>query len=295
MKIGIIIPVYISKELHLEFTEKTIESIATFNHQTEVLVITNHCAEEYRERLNNLPDVYTRNLNTHGSLSVLDNPNGNCLSAAWNLGLDYFSNEGPQKADYILIPNNDIIFHPELINNLVSFAQDYPDFYMWTANEHANMRTIRTEPIESEPKKGTYNWDEHPHFSCFMVSPESMKRLYEFEKDTSEKYPGRFDEEFRPAYFEDGDMHNRILRAKGVAAKTASAVFYHFGSRTIKVDEELNMKNKRTYEAARDHFIDKWGWDPHGRVVDNDDPIRYKIKQPYEKTKQENKDIGMGR
>lgn len=258
MKLTVSIPIYISDELLAEFTEKTVESIKS-KHDLEIVIVNNYCKPEFITRMKRLGKFY-------------DNDE-NCLSAAWNIGIKRGLAED---SDYIIIPNNDLIFHPDAIDNLVKFAEEHPEFIMWTSAEHANMRTIKTAEYGD-------SFDEHPHFSCFMVSPKTVKILREKEENTGEPYPGFFDENYKPAYFEDGDMHNRILRAGQKAGKTASSLFYHFGSRTIKVDEELNMKNKRSYETNRAYFQKKWGFDPHNRVTPNDDLIRFKYKEPYGK------------
>lgn len=266
MKIGIVLPIYISTDLHIEFTEKTLESIKS-GHEVETYVVATHVEPELENVITSVVMTYS------DQLHLADK--GNILGAAWNQGINYFVGKG---VDYILIPNNDIIFHPEAIDNLVQFAEENKDgVYMWTANEYENLRKIKTAKVDN------FSFDDHPHFSCFMVSPNSVNQLADYEKDNGEPFPGMFDENFKPAYFEDNDMHTRILRSGMKALKTASAMFYHFGSRTIKSDDELDRKNKRTYEASRAYFIDKWGWDPHGRAVDNNDPIRYAFSKPFNK------------
>ena len=260
MKIIIGIPVYLSDELLLDFTQQTINSIhrSKMDHEYEIVVVNNYCSPRLLNDLANLTGDYILN-------------ETNCLASAWNKIIERGIHS---KADYIIIPNNDLLFHPDCITNLVNFAESHPEFIMWTASEHSNMRTINdVVPGDS--------FDDHPHFSCFMVSPKSIKFLMDKELGTKEPFPGRFDENFKPAYFEDQDMHNRILRAGFKAGKTASALFYHFGSRTIKIDEELNMKNKRTYENNRAYFIRKWSWDPHNNVTPNDSPIRFRFKEPF--------------
>lgn len=257
MKLLFGIAVYISNDLHLEFTEKTVQSIQT-DHDYEVILINNYCAPEYRERLDLLGKVIPNDVN--------------CVSSAWNKAIDYGRS---QKVDYIFCPNNDIIFHPQAVDNLIQFSIDHPEFILWTANQYADLRSIKSAEF------GT-SFDEHPHFSCWMVKPDFVDILGEKEKNTKEPKPGYFDENFVPAYFEDGDMHNRILRAGFKAGKTASSVFYHFGSRTIKSDDTLNIQNAHTYEQAREYFKKKWGWDPHGVAIEADDPVRFAYKGAFE-------------
>jgi len=258
MKLLISIPIYITNELHAEFTEVTINSIKT-SHKCEILLVNNFCKPEYLPRMKAL---------VNGNII---HSTKNSVSLAWNTGIKYGIEK---KFDYILIPNNDLIFHPKCVDNLIKFAAQHDEFILWTASEYPSMRSLKTVKLSDD-------YDEHPHFSCFMVTPKSIELLREKELDNGEPYPGLFDEGFQVAYFEDGDYHQRILRAGYKAAKTASALFYHFGSRTIKVDDELNRQNKITYEKNRQYFISKWGFDPHGRVVDNDDPVRFKYKGPF--------------
>jgi hypothetical protein len=176
----------------------------------------------------------------------------------------------------LLLPNNDLIFKSDAIDKLAKFAKKHQEFIFWTAAEYES-----EQHLEFYQSDGSY--DEHPHFSCFMISPKDfVAKMKAKEEGTGEPFPGYFDENYNPAYFEDGDMHNRILRAGYKAAKTSSALFFHYGSRTIKSDDEMDRKNARTYETNRKYFIKKWGWDPHGKVVDNNDPIRFKFKKPFE-------------
>ena len=258
-KIAIIVPVYIANDLHLEFTETTIASIKT-SHEYELVLVNNFCVPEYFGKL------------TEMSKTVIHTKENN-VSASWNEGIKYAIEN---KFNYALVINNDIIFHPLAIDNLVKFAQEHTEYVMWTAVEHGDFRSIKT----AQPRD---SFDEHPHFSCFMISPKTVELLKKKEEGTKEPNPGLFDKNFKPAYFEDGDMHNRILRAGLKAGKTAMSLFYHFGSRTIKVDDDLNRKNKRTYEASREYFNKKWGWDPHNNVLENNDKKRFIYKEPFEK------------
>ena len=254
MKLIISLPIYISNELHAEFTEGTVRSIKT-SHDHEIILINNYCAPEYLSRMKALT-------------KVIPNTENN-VSSAWNLGISYGIG---RKADYVLTPNNDLIFRHDAVDNLVKFACLHPEFVLWTAAEYTDMRTLELHQPDN-------NFDEHPHFSCFMVSSKFPEILKGKEKEipdeailkTSKKLNrllakpalGYFDTNFRIAYFEDQDMAHRIARAGLRAVKTGSALFYHFGSRTIKVDDELNKANVRNYEDNRWYFKEKWGYDPH--------------------------------
>jgi hypothetical protein len=269
MKLTVGIPVYITQELHAEFTEKTVASIKSKNHDLEIVILINYCKPEYLERMEALG-------------KVIMNSDGNCLASAWNEILDY-GNE--TNADYILIPNNDLIFHPDCVDNLVKFAQEHIEYSMWTAAEwKGQTREETTTAIKSCMNNVPIGegFDDHPHFSCFMVDKYFTGVLADKEEGTKEPKPGYFDENIRPAYFEDGDMHQRLLRLDLKAGKTATALFYHYGSRTIAVDDELDLRNKHTYEKNRSYFISKWGFDPHNNVLDNNDLKRFIFKSAFE-------------
>lgn len=269
MNIAITTPVYISNDLLWEFTDTTLKSIKTI-HPFETIVVENYALPQYEKQLANMVN------------SLIINPKGNTVSGAWNIGVKEAFER--YKADYCMIINNDIIFQPNAIDNLVKFAEEHKEYVLWTAGEwkgedrEQTQRALKNNLAEVKSGEG---FDDHPHFSCFMISPKTIELLKSKEEGTKEPNPGYFDESMKMAYFEDNDYHTRILRAGGKAGKTATSLFYHYGSRTIKTDEEVDLMNKQSYRDNREYFIKKWGWDPHAKVTDNDDPVRFKYKQPF--------------
>lgn len=274
MKLTLVIPVYISNELHLDFTRQTLESIQTA-HDYEILIINNFCAPQFLDQLTSL-------LSAHCSL--LPNPAGNILAASWNLGIKYafapggaelqestpgagrrhpvagsrgrtiLSSNRLMNSDFCVIMNNDLILHPQCLDNLVKFAQKHPEFLLWSASEWSDARTLSRA-------KMTQSFSLHPHFSLFMLSPKTIKEV------------GYFDENFTFGYFEDNDYHTRILQRGFQAAATDSAKFYHYGSRTINVDDNLKIEGKYHYQQNREYFKKKWGLDIHGRAFDPPEKI----------------------
>lgn len=259
MKIAIAMPLYVSDDLHREFAEKTIRSIVSSKHELSLYLTTTHWRgdidDEWLKTLfDNIEGYTTLDFPAH-----IEHLGENMLSKAWNTGIRKALEDGNQ---YVIVPNADIIFHNKCIDNLVEFAESHGEFVLWSAADHPDMRTLNTA-IPGD------TFDEHPHFSCYMVSQKLIDEV------------GYFDENFIPAYFEDNDMHHRILVSGNRAAKTASALFYHFGSRTIKVDEELNRRNAFTYEKNRQYFKNKWGYDPHGLALSNEERISVGYKHPF--------------
>jgi len=287
MKLTLVIPVYISDPLHLDFTRQTLESIHT-HHSHQVILVNNFCKPEFETELSKLtstPEVSfdsAQDAHTSG-VKLVNNPSGNILAASWNLGMKLaFNQDGVSEflgaqdlkrsaeerapkntetsphSDYCLIINNDIILHPQAIDNLVAFAQKHPEFLLWSASEWANARTLAQAKLTSR-------FSPHPHFSCFMVSPKTIETV------------GWFDEKFSFGYFEDNDYHTRILLKGFQAAATDSAKFYHYGSRTINVDDNLKIEGKYHYQLNRAYFKKKWGLDIHGRAFDPPEAILKEI------------------
>ena len=280
MKLTLVIPVYISNGLHLDFTRQTLASIKT-SHNHDILIINNFCAPEFAA---DLKQLVTRHI------SHVTNPKGNILASAWNLGIKlafegehrHSSNLRAQPdarhrgrqpstkivnaelsenkpSDYCIIMNNDLILHPHCLDNLVSFGENHPEFLLWSASEWANQRTL-------SKAKMTRKFSLHPHFSLFMLSPKTIEVV------------GYFDENFSMGYFEDNDYHTRILQAGFQAAATDSAKFYHYGSRTINVDDNLKIEGKYHYQKNREYFKKKWGVDIHGQAYDPPNAILKHIK-----------------
>jgi GT2 family glycosyltransferase len=264
MKLGITLPIYIRNDEHFYFTEQTLASIQT-KHDYEIVLVVNHLEEKYKKDLYELGGRFP-------ILSYPDNPHGNNVSGGWNYGIQTLFDRG---MELVLVPNNDIIMHPQCIDNLVEFYEKtQEEFVMWSAIQHSPLRTINTViPGDS--------YDNHPGFSFFAVSKSGVEKLAEKERGTAEPVPGLFDPGYKGAYFEDQDYHQRILRAGFDGGKTASALYYHFGSRTISVDQELNHSNYSTYEHNRKYFAEKWGYDAHGRGFSNEERVELGFKTAF--------------
>lgn len=249
LKVAVVVPLYHANELHFDFTKQTVESVNfPDNIQGKIFLINNYSLPQFEPNLDSFRTRYPQ--------VIIKNPKGNHVGASWNLGIKMALEEG---YDYVIVCNNDIIFHKNCIGNLVDFANKHQNYILWTAAEWPDLRTIKTvdDAVFDD------NFDEHPHFSCFMVSKNTVDLLQGKEKDTKEPLPGYFDEGFDPSYFEDQDMAHRIYRAGYKAIKVSKARFYHYGSRTISVDDGIYALNRRTYEQCREYFKKKWNYDPH--------------------------------
>lgn len=147
------------------------------------------------------------NLKTFNDIVIVNDEN--CLASAWNKGIELAINSG---CEYVIVPNLDTVFYPECFNRLIDGSVNNPNNVMWFA-------TISNEG---------YAGDSHPNdFSCFVVHKSFFETC------------GRFNERFKPAYFEDSEMKARI-KHKGYGTKRIDNAFYlHFQGSTVKNDSDI--------------------------------------------------------
>jgi GT2 family glycosyltransferase len=226
--IGIVIPV-------LNQFEKAVDAIASVKtqYQYEVKVVTNYRKDQ-------------------------------SLSAAWNEGLQWSLD---RRHSFTLIINDDILFAPQTIDNMVKTfldAEKRLKCAMITAN---NVRGLFDNPLEIL----SYSTDvralqENPDFACFMVRPTIASRV------------GFFDENFYPAYFEDNDYHYRISLAGLNAFNDVSSPFYHYGSQTQNANADIPVVPPFAFELNRTYYIGKWGGAPGEEIFThpyNDSTLHY--------------------
>ena len=168
------------------------------------------------------------------------------VGSAWNWGIDqarmYFNSR------YFLILNNDLLLHPEAIDVLIATLSP-PNVVLSTAT-NVSGRVASPDNVLSLKIPTKKKLKEAPDFSCFMLSKEAIEKV------------GHFDEQFFPAYFEDNDYHYRIKLAGLKAVKTNQALYFHYGSRTIKENEEVRNKSNLGYTVNREYYKRKWGGKP---------------------------------
>jgi len=164
-------------------------------------------------------------------------------SASWNFGIKKAIREFDSK--YFFIPNNDILLNPETIDVLLEEIKQ-KDVVLATATNMAG-KTSSPEEFSGLLPPVKRQISEAPEFSCFMLNLEAIEKV------------GYFDEKFYPAYFEDNDYHYRIKLAGLKAIKTNQALYFHFGSRTIKSSEDIRRQSNLGYTLNREYYREKWG------------------------------------
>lgn len=230
----------------LEYTKNCLKTLRSDNYQLYVIVIDNASTDGTFE--------YFKNINKNEldksivKIQFVRNKVPLSVAASWNQGLERAFLE--KRANYVLISNNDVLFHPKTIDNLVDSFKKCEDksVVMFTA---CNVKDQLKDPwdiVKVEPDIiGSVS--PHPDFSCFMMNKDCFYKV------------GLFDENYRKAYFEDNDYHLRIKRRGLKALATTRAPFYHFGSKTQNQVKE-GVVTSKDFENNRSYFISKWQASP---------------------------------
>lgn len=231
MRIGIVCAIYLENDDHLFFLEKTMRSINSA-YDCKLIFVENRVNNSVRGGYERLIEEF--------KVTRLQNEENN-VSMAWNKGI---TKAVELKCSYILIPNTDILFKSNCIDNLVEFAEENTQYSMVTGSIWNSERTLESDNEDDGVA-------ESPHFSCFMVRSNFLEAT------------GGFDENLKPAYREDNDMHWRMTILKLSAVSIGSARFYHYGSRTIHASNdpriaEIALGSGNTTE----YYLKKWGGMP---------------------------------
>lgn len=195
------------------------------------------------------------------TLHLVRNENNTGCAAGWNAGVKCGMENG---YSHMLIINNDILVSPKTISQLWRKMRLDPTKVLVSALDVAGEVKVpeMVLDLENEVNKKEESEAPHPHFSCFMISRETIEKV------------GYFDEVFYPAYFEDNSYHYRIklLCGPDAAITITKAPFYHFGSRTQ--NESLGgqpVVPGPAFVENRQRFIKLWG----------DMPNKETFKHPY--------------
>lgn len=171
------------------------------------------------------------------------------LSAAWNRGAKQAFDDG---CDYALVCNDDIMFGPECIDNMVSeYTRLKGDnVIMVTPNNINGQLGSPHEILDYKlPEGQEVSFSDHPNFSCFLIAPDYFEKV------------GYFDENFAPAWYEDNDSHRRANLAGLREICTTAAPMVHIGGVTTARMENPNSGVSQAY------YIEKWGGIPESHPL----------------------------
>lgn len=253
MKIGIVV----TCKNAWDYTRAALDSIES-EHDLLVMVVDDGSEDGTKDGLK----AWKREEAEQDRLVFTDPPFPS-LAGKWNAGIRKAWEKG---CGYCLVSNNDVLFHPETIDRLVERMEE-GDVVLASAHNVEGTFTEKDIPPEFITS-GEWELPEDvggeapcPDFSCFMLSPECWEIV------------GTFDTRYKPAFFEDNDYHERILRDGLKAVNVPAAPYYHYGS--ITVDQDMSEARHEKFRATRNQFYHKWGFHPYGHAaVGEMGPIR---------------------
>lgn len=249
MKLGIIFPV----RNVLDLTKAAIDSIIT-KYPYQVYVIDDRSDQLMKDWLNG------KHADSRTDIKFISDPEGSTgLAYNWNLGIQMAIEDG---CDLFLILNNDIILHPQTIDNLVERIME-GDLVMATGVNvalYCTPETIKDYPV------GERSETEHPDFSCFMINMRFLESI------------GWFDEHYNGAYMEDCDTHARIALAGEKAVTCNQCPYYHYASQTILRNPQVADEIRQRHHENQQYFASKWGCN---HVNDVEDMRKVYWKTPF--------------
>jgi len=231
MKLGLVIPLYISNRQLLSYLPSLLNSVRS-KYEMHLFVIQNYVAE-------GLVDEVSRAIFANGlqfaSKTFLFPQGKQGVAKAWNIGIKEATKYG---CDYIGVLNLDTILHPECLERMVDFGENSSqDMVLWSGNDIMSENGIVNEKLV-RPR-------ELPDFSLFMVRKNFNEVM------------GTFDENFSPYGDDDWDMFTRIENSGKKAERLLAAWYFHYKQSTAKTDPDWSKMNSQ--ESNRGLFVKKWG------------------------------------
>jgi GT2 family glycosyltransferase len=238
----------------LEYTQACLSTLKT-KHKNVILVVDDFSTDgtkewlaetqaEFQEFANS---VSAEERNMQGFL-IVENLPVESLGARWNHAMRLLAKEG---CEAVLLCNNDILFHPETVNNLVDRLESGkkdPLLSVVMVTAHNLRGHIKPEVLaDIEPPRGDeVSEAPHPDFSCMLLDIEAWRKV------------GGFAEEYVPCYYEDNDFHTMLKIHGLVAINTTAAPYYHYGSITQN-QKEGGLCTGVMFRQNKDRFVQKFG------------------------------------
>jgi GT2 family glycosyltransferase len=246
----------------LEYTIEAIKSIKT-SHKHDLIIINDHSTDNTKQWLKDFEvEASTErhiggkweNLANTESIMIIQNPDIDSLAGKWNLAMDISEMSGKEA---VLICNNDILFAPFTIDRLVERLSNAEDSIgMVTANNRrdnlpsADLIFTLEPPVIAEEHE-----QESPDFSCYLMRISAWHKI------------GKFDTNYKPAYFEDNDTHS-MMKIYGIKALNLPyAPYYHYGSKTQN-SVRGGVCTPPQFVNNRRYFIRKFGSTPEGLNIE---------------------------
>jgi hypothetical protein len=235
MRIGVVMPLWLQD--NPEILDQTARSVACLRSSCHELRVYIACTRLGRGTPADLQAQLAEACAV--PLEVLHEPYvERSVAGAWNWGCDHAFLWG---AHFVQITANDVEVDSGTTDTLAEFGADpkNANVAIWSGRDSA-------APAQEVPYDGC-------DFSCFMLRRATVAKH------------GRFDAQFRPAYFEDNDYYARVILGGDEACVVPAARFKHHHSLTIRLEPEAAHHVRHWFEINRQRFAAKWGpSDPPG-------------------------------
>lgn len=214
---------------NVKYTKLAIASFRT-RYPHRWVIVDNHSSDATLD--------FLRDLKKDPKFTIFCNEENVGVAAGWNQIIKLVLEDPESK--YCLMVSNDVLFEPDTVDILMDFIKEHPEYLLVSP-----LDTHRYEKRDSRIKENTVD------FACFLISRKCIEKV------------GFFDEEFKPAYYEDDDYTFRVRRSRVKFCTVAYAGIYHFGSVTLRKGS-INTKNiiSISFIENREYFRRKWGFVP---------------------------------
>ncbi len=181
-----------------------------------------------------------------------------------NLGYSKGNNQGLKIVDesspYIGLFNNDLLFTPNWLDNVVAEIEKNPRIGLASARINKNKKVMSPDNYLEKYKKylsrfkNSFDENLHTSFCCVVFRREVFDKI------------GFLDENFTPAFYEDDDYCFRSLYAGYLNGYINTAFIYHNHCSTSGSIEGRNklLERNRKYFYSK-HYLGKYIYEKTGR------------------------------
>ena len=251
-KIPVLIPVF----NNLEYTKKAVASLLHTTNLSlfECLIIDNGSTDDTPKYLAELVAARPENFRVIRSEKNLG------FGGGLNLGLDLI---GSFKWDYAVIANNDLVFTPNWLENLLSMMNSVP--YAEKIGIIGPMSNFAggsqgvdaTDKYASAEELDRYATDFHLARAGRWREVGVVVGLLMVMRRKFFDEVGKFDERFFPGTWEENDLELRGALKGWKYAVDESTFIHHYGSKTLRTTEE-SKDERKNFITNRDRFRKKW-------------------------------------
>lgn len=218
-----------------EKTKIAIDTLFEHTRNFRLTIIDHQSTDETWDNLIKLQDKYP------DRVIIMQRPPESPLCWAWNTGIDM------ARSEIVIITANDIVFSPDWLEPILNAfkmgdyisLQPYNTLSIIPDNFPNNYK--KEAKIDKVPKDNMIG-------CCFAIHKgrlEEMKKL-----ELYEPYPGRFDENFYPYWYDDYDFVYRLQKiGKPLRTVFNSYVHHYTGAGITITPSEENIKIKERLEA----------------------------------------------